>query len=86
MEKYDSKRTISKSSLLCYKTILTAQIFLRVFQHTSPLSKYFQTKGLDLLQAQRMTEKTIEKLNNISQEFQVVNKAAQNFTSGLMPS
>ena len=27
-----------------------------------------------------MTEKTIEKLNNISQEFQVVNKAAQNFT------
>ena len=68
-----------KSSLLCYKTILTAQIFLRVFQHTSPLSKYFQTKGLDLLQAQSMTEKTIEKLNNISQEFQVVNKAAQNF-------
>ena len=28
--------------LLRYETILTAQIFLRIFEKTSPLSKYFK--------------------------------------------
>lgn len=35
--------------LLKYETILTAQIFLRIFEQTSPLSKYLQTSGMDLL-------------------------------------
>lgn len=37
--------------LLKYETILTAQIFLRIFEHTSALFKYLQTSGMDLLTA-----------------------------------
>ncbi|KAL1269147.1 hypothetical protein QQF64_031436 [Cirrhinus molitorella] len=40
--------------LLKYETVLTAQIFLRIFEHTSPLSKYLQTSGMDLLTAHRL--------------------------------
>lgn len=43
-------------TLLKYEVILTAQTFLRVFQHTSPLSKYLQTQGMDILSAQRLVE------------------------------
>ena len=32
-------------ALLKYETVLTAQIFLQIFKHTSPLSKYLQANG-----------------------------------------
>ncbi|KAK0150742.1 InaD-like protein [Merluccius polli] len=36
-------------SLMRYETVLTAQLFLRIFEVTTPLSKYLQTHGLDIL-------------------------------------
>lgn len=38
--------------LLKYETVLTAQLFLRIFELTSPLSKYLQTRGMDIITAQ----------------------------------
>lgn len=51
-------------SLLTYETIITAQLFLKIFQNTTPLSKYLQTKGMHFFRAQQMvdaTRKTLEK-------------------------
>lgn len=46
-------KAINLSQSLCkFKTILTAQIFLRLFKHTTPLSKYLQTKEMSILHAQ----------------------------------
>lgn len=44
---------------LCkFETILTAQLYLRLFQSTSPLSKFLQTSGIDILVAHRMVSET----------------------------
>ena len=47
-----------KEGLLKYETILPAQLFLRVFEQISPLSKYLQTKGMEILSAHRMVTAT----------------------------
>uniref|UniRef100_A0A8C6KUE3 DUF4371 domain-containing protein n=1 Tax=Nothobranchius furzeri TaxID=105023 RepID=A0A8C6KUE3_NOTFU len=66
-------------SLLKYETILTAQIFLRIFEHTSPLSKYLQTAGLDILSAHRMVVSTQDTLKSLGRDFESVKKAADTF-------
>lgn len=38
-------------SLVKYETILTAQLYLKIFSHTTSLSKYLQTGGMYVLQA-----------------------------------
>ncbi|KAJ8402055.1 hypothetical protein AAFF_G00372900 [Aldrovandia affinis] len=59
-----------KEGLLKYETVLTAQIFLRVFELTTPLSKYLQTKGMEILSAHRMviaTQDSLKRSLGISQ-------------------
>nr|XP_047140987.1 uncharacterized protein LOC101238791 [Hydra vulgaris] len=68
-----------KEGLLKYDTILTAQIFLRVFQLTTPLSKYLQTVNMDILVAYNMVPKTIDTLKKYLEEFDIVLKATNNF-------
>lgn len=43
-----------RDNLLRYETVLTAQIFLQIFEFTSPLSKCLQTGGMDIFSAHRM--------------------------------
>jgi hypothetical protein len=64
-------------SLLKYETILTAQIFLRIFEHTSPLSKYLQTAGLDILSAHIMVASTQDMLKRLRRDFESVKQAAE---------
>lgn len=59
-----------KEGLLKYETILTAQIFLRVFEQTTPLSKYLQTEGMNILSAHRMVIATQEGLKIIARDFE----------------
>lgn len=68
-----------KESLLKYETILTAQVFLRIFEHTSPLSKYMQTKGMDILTVQRLVVGTQESLKKCARDFRGVQRAADQF-------
>ena len=66
-------------SLLKYETILTAQIFLRIFQFTTPLSKYLQTSGMDLLSANRMVVDTHNNLQKLKKDFNGVKDAEDKF-------
>ncbi|CAH2272310.1 zinc finger MYM-type 1-like [Pelobates cultripes] len=45
-------------SLLKYESILTAQSFLRIFELTTPLSKYLQTSQMDISKAVHMVQGT----------------------------
>lgn len=66
-------------SLLEYETVLTAFIFLRIFETTTPLSKYLQTSGLDILKAYNMVCSTRKKLTDYSRDFETVKKQADKF-------
>ncbi|KAJ3595631.1 hypothetical protein NHX12_004934 [Muraenolepis orangiensis] len=68
-----------KEGLLRYETILMAQIFLRIFEQTSPLSQYLQTEGMDILSAHRMVMSTQEALKKIARDFHAVKDAADSF-------
>ncbi|KAK0148975.1 Zinc finger MYM-type protein 1 [Merluccius polli] len=58
-------------SLMRYETVLTAV--------TTPLSKYLQTRGLDILSAHRMVLTTEESLRNMARDFESVKQAADGF-------
>ncbi len=55
--------------LLKYETVLTAQLFLRIFELTSPLSKYLQTRGMDIITSQHLVEGTEEGLRKCVRDF-----------------
>lgn len=66
----------NKEDLLRYESILTAQLFLLMFEHTGPLSKYLQMGGMDILSAHSMVMSTHDALKQISRDFQAVKDAA----------
>lgn len=66
-------------SLLKYETILTAQIFLRIFELTTPLSKYLQTTQMDISKAIQMVQGTYEKLKTITRDFDSIQMTADKF-------
>jgi len=66
-------------ALLKYEMILTAQTFIRIFEQTSPLSKYLQTQGMDILSAHRMVIATHESLKSMSRDFSSVKAATGKF-------
>lgn len=66
-------------SLLKFETIVTAQVFLRIFSYTSPLSKYLQTIQLDLLTVHRMVEDLLKNMNILRNDFQTCHAAAKQF-------
>ena len=64
--------------LLRYETVLNAQTFLRIFEQTSPLSKYLQTRGMDIT-AQCLVEGTEEGLRECARDFEGVKCAVDEF-------
>ena len=68
-----------KERLLKFKTVLSAHLFLRIFEITTPLSKYLQTKGLDILKSHQMVMKTISSLEKISRDFHDVKRKSTFF-------
>ena len=67
----DEARTLLEK-FLRYETVLTAVVFSRIFEITSPLSEYLQINGFDLLQAWRLVESSTVRLENISRDFSTV--------------
>jgi len=67
--------------LLRYETILTAQLFLKIFEYITPLSKYLQTKGMDIIKAHAMVVTTQDSLKAISRDFQSVKAAEDAFVT-----
>lgn len=68
-----------KNSILDYSTILTAFIYIRIFNIVGPLSKYLQTKGMDLLKCQEMVFAAIKDLKNIQRDMGGVKLLAKRF-------
>ena len=66
-------------SLLKYETVLTAQLFMRVYTLTLPLSKYLQTNAMDLLTDHHMVTETHHKLKDFVKDFDTAKDAAENF-------
>lgn len=50
------------NSLTKFEIIITANIYLKIFQTTTPLSNYLQTSGLDFMQAHRLVRSSIDTL------------------------
>jgi hypothetical protein len=64
-----------------FETVVTAKLYLRIFQHTGSLSNYLQTAGMDALQAYRNVDCTVKLLKNISRDFDGVLDSAKRFVS-----
>lgn len=65
--------------LMKYETVLTAQLFLCIFEVTTPLSKYLQSSGLDILTEHKMVMTTQHTLRNMTRDFEAVKQAADTF-------
>ncbi|XP_069468511.1 zinc finger MYM-type protein 1-like isoform X2 [Ambystoma mexicanum] len=65
---------------LCkFQTVLTAQLYLQIFNSTTQLSNYLQTTGMDVLQAQLMVSDTMKALAAESRNFDSIYSAAEHF-------
>jgi len=68
-----------KAGLCKYETILTAQMYLRIFEKTTPLSKYLQGKGINIMTAYQMVTQTLQDLRKCTREFSRTKDAADKF-------
>lgn len=55
-----------------YETILTAQIYLRIFNITTPLSKYLQGRGVNFICAFQMVTQTLDSLKLMNRDFTTI--------------
>ena len=69
--------------LLQYEVTLTAMTFLRLFRHTTPLSDYLQTAGMDYAQAWKQVENALEQLKKESRDFKNVENATDKFVASI---
>lgn len=62
-----------------YETVITSQIFLKIFTITGPLSRYMQTKGLDLLTCNAMVQTAVQQLRSIQRDMTCIQDATKKF-------
>jgi len=68
-----------KEGLLKYETILTAHMYLRIFKKSTPLSKYLQGHGVNIIAAYQMVKQTLNDLQNCVRQFHSIKEAANTF-------
>lgn len=79
-------RTEAKGMLdgfLKYETVLTAYVFMHIFQHVTPVSEYLQTSGLDLVQAWRQLQHCTDQLKELRNEMEPVKARADAFVKNV---
>ena len=57
--------------------------FLRVFRHTTPLSDYLQTSGIDYAQGWTQVEHVLHQLKNESRDFETVKDVTNEFVDNI---
>lgn len=70
-----------QDKLLDFEMILTAFIYLRIFKHTTPLSDYLQTAGLNYVQAWRMISTVQQNLTDNVHDFEHILQTANAFVT-----
>lgn len=68
-------------SLIKFETILTAKLFLQIYDITTPISKYLQERSIDFIKAHSMVMNAIKLLKDISRKFIDVKKSADMFVN-----
>jgi len=74
-----SKASNFISSFLKYETILIAHMYMKIFQITGPLSRYLQSRKLDLLKCQQMVTSALESLKNIQRSMEDVKRVSDKY-------
>lgn len=64
-----------------YETILTDQIYLRIFQKTTPLFKCLQGYGVNMMTSYQIFQATLEEFKLDARGFSNVKEAANNFVA-----
>jgi hypothetical protein len=77
------KAKILKGSFLEYQTILTAFVYVHIFEIVGPLSRYLQTKGIDLIKSQELVDGSLQQLKKFQRNMQSVKKRTDNFIEQL---
>ena len=84
-KEFDPKATSEASALRQnwkkFKTILSAFVFLNIFQYSTPVSKYLQTSGLDVMTAYTMADNLGTILAAIRDQFSEVHERATKFAN-----
>ncbi len=70
-----------KENLLKFETILTSQIYLRIFEISSPLSKYLQSCGIDFMKCNDLVNHFKKKVMSFSRDFETVKRSAEKFAN-----
>ncbi|KAL4135492.1 hypothetical protein QTP88_007098 [Uroleucon formosanum] len=73
------KAETMKNALLNFSTILTAYIYLRIFSITGPLSRYLQSKSMDLITAQNLVDGALEQLEKVQRNMEWIKLSADSF-------
>jgi hypothetical protein len=68
-----------RAGLCKYETIIIAQMFLRIFENTTPLSKYLQGKGINTTTTYQMVTQILRDLRKCAREFSRTKDAADKF-------
>ncbi|XP_067142277.1 uncharacterized protein [Centruroides vittatus] len=68
-------------SLIKYEIVFTAELFLQIFDITTPISNYLQERSIDFIKAHPMVMNAIKLLKDISQKFNVVKNSADVFVN-----
>ena len=64
-----------------FKVLLVAIVYSRIFQVCTPVSKYLQTNGMDILAALKMVNKTTTMIESIRNEFEDIVKETTLFAT-----
>lgn len=73
------KAQMYRDSLLRYETVLTANIYLRIFASTTTITLYLQSKGMNVIQAFNMIKSTLNTLKSQSRNFDAVLEVTNKF-------
>lgn len=78
----DARLAIGLKEGLCkFETILTAVIYLCVFQNTTPLSKFLQGDRVNIMTSYKIIMVTLDYLKEIRRDFLIGKEAADLFVS-----
>ncbi len=69
--------------LLKFETIMTAHIYLRIFEISTPLSMYLQSSGLDFMKCNDFVRHFKEKISAFSRDFKKVQNISKKFAESM---